>query len=47
MQSNNQKRAPQTFAEIWEVVKDKLVTTIAFKGKSYTKEELRRLAMNS
>lgn len=40
MDTQKQTRAPQTLEEMWEVVKDKIITTIHFQGKSYTKRQL-------
>lgn len=45
MQSYNQTKAPQTFSEMWQVVKDRFISTISFKGKTYTKREFHELSL--
>lgn len=47
METTLPTKVPQTFKEMWEVVKDRSFQTMAWKGKSYTKTELKQLATHS
>lgn len=40
-------RAPRTASEMWEVIKDKFLSTITFQGKTYTRQEFHDLSLKS
>lgn len=40
-------KVPQTFKEMWDVVKERAFQTMTWKGKTYTKSELQQLALKS